>query len=66
MLKLLFLTTGKVKTTPPVTLASLDEANLLAPPPSASLTLESAGSEAVVASRLAHSGALTSRCGEGD
>ena len=52
------LTTGEVKTTSPVALASLDEANLLALPPSASLTLESAGSEAEVASLLAHSGAL--------
>ena len=65
-MNLLSLITGEVKTTPPITLASFDEVNLLAPPPSASLTLESAGSEAVVASLLAHSGALTSRCGEGD
>ena len=57
-LKLLFLITGEVKTTLLVALASLDEAKLLAPPPSARLTLESARSEATVASLLAHSGAL--------
>ena len=52
------LTTSEVKTTSPVALASLDEINLLALPPSASLALESAGSEATVASLLAHNGAL--------
>ena len=57
-MKLLFLITGEVKTTPSIALASLDEANLLAPLPSVSLALESAASEVVVASLLAHSGAL--------
>ena len=57
-MKLLFLITDEVKTTPSVALVSLNEANLLALPPSASSVLESAGSEAVVASLLAHSGAL--------
>ena len=47
--KFLFLTTGEVKTTSLVALASLDEAKLLAPPPSASLVLGSIGSEAMVA-----------------
>ena len=50
MLKLLFLTTGEVKTTSLVLLAPLNEAKLLAPPPSVSLAIESAGSEATVAS----------------
>ena len=57
-LKLLFLTTGEVKMTSLVALASLDEAKLLAPLASASLELESTGSEAMVASLLAHSDAL--------
>jgi len=43
--KLLFLTTGEVKTTSPVALASLGEANLLPLPPSASITLESTRSD---------------------
>ena len=46
---LLFLLIGKVKTTSSVALASINEANLLALPPSASLALESAWSEDVVA-----------------
>ena len=53
MLKLLFLTTGEVKTTPSVILALLDEAKLLAPPPSASSALESVERKVVVASLLA-------------
>ena len=57
-LKLLFLTIGELKTTSHVVLASLGEAKLLAPPPSASLALASIGSKAVVASLLARSGAL--------
>ena len=57
LVKLLSLIIGEVKTTPPVTLASLDEANLLSLPPSASLALESAGSEAATTSLLAHNGA---------
>ena len=56
-MKLLFLITGEIKTTPYVALASLNEANLLAPPTNASSVLESVGSEIVVASLLAHSGA---------
>ena len=57
-MKLLFLITGEIKTTPSVALALLDDANLLAPPPSASLALENAGSEAMVALLLAHTGGL--------
>jgi len=57
-LKLIFLTTGEFKTISPVILASHDEAKLLAPPPSASLAPEGFGSEVVVASLLARSGAL--------
>ena len=48
LVKLLSLIIGEVKITPPVTLASLYEANLLVPPPSASSVLESAGSKAVL------------------
>ena len=58
LVKLLFLITGEVKITPSVALALLDEANLLALPPSMSLALESTGSEAMVVSLLAHSGTL--------
>ena len=57
-MKLLFLITSEVKTIPSVALPSIDEANLLAQPLSVSLSLESAGSKAVVASLLSHNGAL--------
>ena len=37
-MKFLFLITGEVKATPSIALASLDEANLLAPPPKCKLS----------------------------
>jgi len=61
VLKLLFLTTGEVKTTSPIVLALLGEAKLFALLPSASLAPESVGSEAMIASVLAHNGALIFR-----
>jgi len=56
--KLLFSTTGEATTASLLALASPDKAKHLALPLSASLALENAESEAVVASLLAQSGAL--------
>jgi len=58
LVKLLFFITGEVTTSSLVALASPDEAKHLALPLSASLAVESAESEAVVALLLACSGAL--------
>jgi len=58
--KRLFFITGEVTTASLVASVSPDEAKHLALPPSAIMALESAESEAVVASLLVRSGALIS------